>query len=84
VILKRSREEIHFEIAANRFLHAMIRIIMGRLVDVGRRKVSPEEFAHQLDTEKERRTMVIAPPQGLCLLEISYPRGKAVGERREK
>ncbi len=62
-----------FTIEANRFLRNMVRAIVGTLIDVGRGKITPEEFAQII--EKRDRTMAgtSAPAEGLYLTRIEYP-----------
>jgi len=68
-----SGDKIRFHISANRFLSKMIRIIIGRLMDIGRGKMSVAEFEHCL-TEKETPKIIIpAYPQGLYLSKVTYP-----------
>jgi tRNA pseudouridine38-40 synthase len=70
--LKRVREEAHFQIRANRFLHSMVRIIVGRLVEVGRGRLSLDKFLDYLEGGKDQRSISVAPAQGLCLLGVTY------------
>jgi tRNA pseudouridine38-40 synthase len=72
--LRRIGGEIHFRIVANRFLHAMVRILIGWLSEVGRERLGAEQFAELL-LRSDLRTPppIVAPPQGLCLLKVQYP-----------
>ena len=63
---------IIFEISAVRFLHNMIRIIIGTLLEVGRSKITPEEFKDILDACDRKLAGPTAPPQGLYLLSVEY------------
>jgi tRNA pseudouridine38-40 synthase len=62
-----------FEISANRFLSGMIRIIVGRLLAIGRGKLGVEEFQNMLVTKTSQETIVRAYPQGLFLSKVIYP-----------
>jgi tRNA pseudouridine38-40 synthase len=64
--------EAHFE--GNGFLYQMVRNLMGTLVQVGSREIEPEAVRALL--EQRDRTLVgpPAPPAGLCLVQVSYPR----------
>jgi tRNA pseudouridine38-40 synthase len=42
------------------------------LVDVGRGKISREEFKRILDARDRRQAKMTAPPQGLFLLKVDY------------
>jgi len=62
-----------FEIEANRFLHHMVRFIVGIMVDVARGR-RPEEDVSRLLLEKDNRNASPpAPPEGLYLLGARYP-----------
>lgn len=50
----------------------MVRIIAGVLVRVGRGFYEPEKVKELLEGGERTREAVTAPPQGLCLMEISY------------
>ncbi len=59
-------------IEANRFLRGMVRSIVGTLVDVGRGKTTPEEFAAILAAQDRGRAGQTAPAHGLYLAEVKY------------
>jgi tRNA pseudouridine38-40 synthase len=61
-----------YEIRANRFLHGMVRALVGTMVDIGRGYTPYEEFASILEARDRRRAGTAAPPHGLCLEEVLY------------
>ncbi|HUI31701.1 MAG TPA: tRNA pseudouridine(38-40) synthase TruA [Candidatus Acidoferrales bacterium] len=61
-----------FEIEADRFLHGMVRAIVGTLIDVGRMKISVEGFKNILNCEDRSMARMSAPACGLCLEEVRY------------
>lgn len=61
-----------FTIEADGFLKHMVRNIVGTLVEVGKGKISREEFQKILCARDRRRAGMTAPPQGLFLLEVKY------------
>jgi tRNA pseudouridine38-40 synthase len=72
--LHRREGEIHFRIAANRFLHSMVRILAGWLVELGRQRVSLDQFADLLKGDDPAHSPPpVAPAQGLCLMRVRYP-----------
>lgn len=73
VSLKRMKDEIQFQIRADRFMRAMVRIIVGRLVEVGRSRLSPEKFSDILKKGRDQQPMMVVPAKGLCLMEVEYP-----------
>ncbi len=69
----KSGERLRFQMTSNRFLRGMIRIIVGRLLEIGLGKLSVEAFEHHLRTRQTPRIITSAYPQGLYLSKIVYP-----------
>lgn len=67
-----SPTEWYFEITANRFLRNMVRAVVGTLVEVGRGRMSLEEF--RLVIEGKQRTMAgeSMPAKALFLEDVQY------------
>ncbi len=61
-----------FEIGANRFLHGMVRALVGTMVDVGRGYLTLDDFTKILEAKDRSAAGMSAPPQGLFLEEIIY------------
>ncbi len=61
-----------FHLSANRFLHNMVRILVGTMVEVGRGRFSPEEFKEMFAARDRRAAGLTAPARGLILEEVSY------------
>lgn len=67
-----SDNQLVFTIQADRFLRNMVRAIVGTLVDVGRSKISIEDF-RRIIFEKDRcKAGSSAPAEGLFLYDIAY------------
>jgi tRNA pseudouridine38-40 synthase len=66
-------DKIRFQISANRFLSKMVRIVVGRLLDVGRADMSVDEFEHYLIHKETPKIIIPAYPQGLYLSKVTYP-----------
>jgi len=60
------------QVKGNGFLYNMVRIIVGTLLELGKRKRDLSSIKEAL--EKQERTLAgqTAPPQGLCLKEVFY------------
>jgi len=67
-----SPDRLHYEICGNRFVHGMVRALVGTMVDVGRGYTSVDGFAEILASRDRRRAGMAAPPQGLVLEEVRY------------
>lgn len=70
---KQENHLLIFKISADRFLRNMVRAIVGTLIDVGLRKISPEEFNRIILSCDRRNAGYSAPACGLYLTEIKYP-----------
>ncbi len=62
-----------FDITADRFLHGMVRTLVGTMVDIGRSYLAIDDLAKILEERDRRSAGMAAPPQGLVLWEVSYP-----------
>jgi tRNA pseudouridine38-40 synthase len=61
-----------FKISANRFLHHMIRYLVGTMVAVCDQRFSEFDFQTLLDNPRKNVQIFKAPPQGLILEKILY------------
>ncbi len=61
-----------FEISGNGFLKQMVRLLMGALWNIGRGKISIEEFRSALGPTKVQRLGPVAPPSGLYMVRVNY------------
>ena len=62
-----------FTITANRFLRNMVRAIVGTLLDVGSKKITPEEVNRIIASKDRGQAGFSVPACGLYLTEINYP-----------
>lgn len=60
-------------ITADRFLHRMVRFLVGLMTDVARRRRPLDDVARLLDTEDNQAASPPAPPMGLFLVGVRYP-----------
>ena len=63
---------IEIKICANSFLHKMVRVIVGTLVDAGRGKIDPGAIKNILRREDRRFAGRTAPAKGLTLKKVKY------------
>lgn len=68
----RDGDFVHVEVQASGFLYGMIRLLVGQLIDVGRSRLSVEDFTSRWQEKRRIEVKYAAPPQGLCLLAIGY------------
>ena len=64
-------DEIRLTVTGNGFLHGMVRIITGTLLEVGM-GLRTTESVPDLFGGKRADAGPMAPPQGLCLMEVYY------------
>ena len=69
--VQRQGEEIRFTVTGNGFLHHMVRILVGTLVEVGLGQRTEDSIPDLFGAERARAGMLMEP-QGLCLMEVSY------------
>ena len=72
--------EIVYRVTATAFLRHMVRTIVGTLVEVGRHERSVEDFQALLVERDRTRAGPTAPPQGLCLMRVTYAAPSAADE----
>ncbi len=62
-----------FTISADRFLRNMVRAIVGTLIEVGRGKLSIQDFRDIIEQKDRCKAGTSVPGQGLFLVDIEYP-----------
>lgn len=60
-------------IRADRFLHHMVRNVVGVLIEIGRGRRRPADLDGILAARDRRRAAFLAPAHGLFLEEVAYP-----------
>ena len=69
--VERIGEEIIFTVTGNGFLHHMVRIMVGTLVEIGKHQRAPDSIA-ELFGGKRSESGLLLPACGLCLMEVNY------------
>jgi tRNA pseudouridine38-40 synthase len=63
-----------YRVSGTGFLHHMVRNIVGTLVEVGRGALNPIEIPRILSARNRSAAGPTAPPQGLFLVAVDYPK----------
>ena len=71
-IWKDSESLLNYHITGNRFLHHMVRYLVGTMIEIGKKKLSLKKFEELLTIPKEDVQIYKAPPNGLILEKIDY------------
>lgn len=61
-----------FEIVADHFLHEMVRLLVGTMLDIARGRFDVDHLVKILETRNVTLCGTAAPPQGLFLAEVGY------------
>jgi len=81
--IERDGFSIVFAIAGKGFLHRMVRIITGTLLEVGAGRREPGEVATMLAARDRRVAGPTAPAAGLTLVEVTYPDFSSLSRRSD-
>jgi len=71
-VLRTEEETVFIEVTGRSFLHNMVRIIAGTLLEVGKGRLKASDMARILAQRDRRAAGPTAPPQGLTLWDIEY------------
>ena len=72
IIIARKDEKIQIEISAKSFLHNQVRIIVGTLVNIGRKFWNEQKLLEILEAKNRNFAGPTAPPLGLYLKKVNY------------
>ena len=64
-------QELHYTINANRFLRGMVRLLTATMLQVGRHRLTLEEFVNLFEERKKCGFSI--PSTGLFLKNVHYP-----------
>jgi tRNA pseudouridine38-40 synthase len=70
--VERAGSLITYEISGDGFLRHMVRAVVGTLVDVGRRHLTPSSMGEVLASKDRARAGRTAPAEGLFLVRVDY------------
>ncbi|MFI5172204.1 MAG: tRNA pseudouridine(38-40) synthase TruA [Chitinophagales bacterium] len=60
-------------ISADRFLRGMVRLIVGAMIQIGKYKMTLDEFETGIKNKERFKMAMSAPAQGLFLVKVEYP-----------
>lgn len=63
----------YFEISANRFLRNMVRAVVGTLIEVGRHRMTFDDFCNIIKSRKRTNAGESMPAHALFLEKVEYP-----------
>ncbi len=69
---QQSDNQLIFTIKANRFLRNMVRAIVGTLLEVGKEKITVDDFCKIIEKKDRGAAGASAPAHGLFLYDIEY------------
>lgn len=72
-LYERSAHELEFKVSANHFLHNMIRILMGTLVEIGLERMPKSALIEALAAKNRQAAGPTFAPDGLYLAAVTYP-----------
>ncbi len=72
IAIEREEDMLTFTFEGNGFLHHMVRILMGTLLEVGMGKRAPESMTDILEAKSREAAGYLVPAKGLMLVKVSY------------
>jgi tRNA pseudouridine38-40 synthase len=74
---------VSFQVEADRFLHHMVRMMVGTMVDIGLRRRPLTDIEALLERGDNSETSPPAPPHGLYFVAATYPEALYAAEAEE-
>ncbi len=78
-----SKNQLKFNISANRFLRNMVRAIVGTMLEVGQGDLSIVDFENVILSRNRSNAGKSVPARGLYLSNIKYPDNKIYGKQNK-
>lgn len=72
ITIDREGDYLIFTYHGNGFLHHMVRILTGTLLEVGMGKRNPQSIPELIEAKKRALAGFTVPAQGLCMMEVDY------------
>jgi tRNA pseudouridine38-40 synthase len=64
---------VSYEVTANRFLHHMVRYLVGTMIEIAQGSRPSDDLQRLLENGAGLETSPPAPPEGLFLTDVAYP-----------
>jgi tRNA pseudouridine38-40 synthase len=73
-VWRQENDQLIYDVKANRFLHTMVRSLVGSMVDAGRSKdyLTLKKFKDIMNSGEHTRIKTVAPARGLYLVAVEY------------
>ena len=71
-VWKENGDVVNYHVSGNRFLHHMVRYLVGTMLEISRGKIKIEQFKELINHPIENVNIFKAPPQGLVLTRVDY------------
>ncbi len=71
---------VEFRVQANRFLHHMVRMLVGTMVEIGLERRPAADFPRLLGCSDNQETSAPAPAHGLYFAQVGYPASAYLSE----
>jgi len=65
-------DTISYRVRSNRFLHHMVRMLVGTMVEVSKNRITLEEFNSMIKNPNTKKKVITAPALGLYLYKVYY------------
>ena len=72
ILIDKEGDYLIFTFHGNGFLHHMVRILTGTLLEVGMGKRTPQSMQELIEAKKRELAGFTVPAQGLCMMEVDY------------
>ena len=72
ITIDREGDYLIFTYHGNGFLHHMVRILTGTLLEVGMGKRNPQSIPELIEAKKRALAGFTVPALGLCMMEVDY------------
>lgn len=73
-------DDLTFYITADRFLRNMVRAVVGTLIEIGKEKITLDDFKKIIESKNRSNAGPSVPSQGLFLTQVVYPKNLFIND----